>query len=464
MPEHPDPLPHHPDIIDGRYIVEDWLGSGEQKDVYRGHDKRIGRSVAIALARVDHLDADLDEVTAWEVKILGELGHLHHVVNVYVADVQDGFAYIVSEYMEGGTLGELSAGALKDGQPLPLGTILRLSNEVVSGLEEIHTHGIIHRDIQPRNIWLDKPGGTARLGDFDLAIRTDDPSSPLSDTLTTLAYMAPELAEGAKATERSDLYALGATMYELATGQPPFSGTDDDLVRQHREAQPIPPSDMRPDLPQLLDDLILQLLAKDPGERPESAAEVQLWLRTILRSDEPPVDLDALIAAHEGPNIELKRSFREPEAVPEGVPPDQRDQAHKALQKTLEEECVIAVAGFLNAHGGTLLVGVCDDGAIAGIEADFKSMKRTRTTQLDLDMWEMHLRNALKANLGSTASAQVDISFAERGQGTVAIVRCERGTAGSWIKDRDFYVRTGNATQKLTPREAAKYERQHWTS
>jgi hypothetical protein len=119
-----------------------------------------------------------------------------------------------------------------------------------------------------------------------------------------------------------------------------------------------------------------------------------------------------------------------------GVPPEQRDRVHKEWQKKLEDECVITVAGFLNADGGTLLVGVRDDGSIAGIEIDFKHMKPKRTTQPRLDMWEMYLRNAIKADLGNTASAQVAVSFAERAQGTVAVVRCDRGTAGTWIRQR----------------------------
>jgi hypothetical protein len=447
MPAHPDPLPQRPDIIDGRYVVEEWIASGEQKDVYRGRDPTLGRNVAIALAKVDRLEADLDDVTAWEVKILGELGHLQHVVNVFVADVQDGFAYIVSEYMEGGTLGELCDRSRADGQPLPLETILRLAGEVAAGLEEIHSQGIIHRDIQPRNIWLDRPAGTARLGDFDLAIRIDDPSSPLSDTLTTRAYMAPELATGATATERSDLYALGATMYELAIGEPPFSGTDDELERQHREAQPQPPSTIRPDLPQLLDELILQLLAKDPGERPASAAEVRVWLRTISRSDEPPVDLDVLIAAHEGPHIEFKQSFREPDELPKGVPPDQRDRVDRELQKTLEEECVVTVAGFLNADGGALLVGVRDNGSIAGIEADFTHMQPKRANQPKVDMWESYLRNALRADLGNAASAQVAVSFAERSAGH----RCGRRVWPWHRRQLDQRQRLLRARRQLHP-------------
>jgi hypothetical protein len=105
--------------------------------------------------------------------------------------------------------------------------------------------------------------------------------------------------------------------------------------------------------------------------------------------EEPPVDLDVLLAAHEGPEIELKQSFREPDELPKDVTPDQRNRVHRELQKKLEDECVITVAGFLNADGGALLVGVRDDESIAGIEADFENMKPKRTTQPPLDMWEM---------------------------------------------------------------------------
>ena len=105
-----------------------------------------------------------------------------------------------------------------------------------------------------------------------------------------------------------------------------------------------------------------------------------------------------------------------------------------------------------------------DDGSVAGIEVDFKNMQPLRADQPMVDMWETCLRNAPKSNLGNAASAQVAVSFVERAQGTVAIIKCARGATGSWIRDADFYVRAGNSTQKLTPREAAEYERRHWAS
>jgi serine/threonine protein kinase len=457
-----NPAVEFPRLVAGRYVLEQWLGSGEQKNVYLGRDPAFDRPVAVALSLVPSADGRRDAFIESEAKVLAQLGHLPHVVNVFDTGIERDTSFIVSEYMAGGTAGDLCKYAKETGEPIALERVLTLGCDIAAGLAEIHGSGIIHRDVQPQNVWLEAPEGSARLGDFDLAIKKGDPGSALSNSLTTCAYMAPELCSGATADERSDLYSFGASLYEIATGGPPFTGSDEELIQQHQHAEPMLPSSRRADIPHGLDDLIVRLLAKDPADRPASALETIDTLQTIAHPRQPPIDLQALIALGEGPSVEFKRSFREPDNIPPGVGPDQRDRALNELRTTLGEECVITVAGFLNAQGGTLLVGVRDDGTIAGIETDLESMNPKRPDQLPLDMWEMYLRNALKQQLGSTASARVSVSFRAEPQGTVAIIQCDRGSTGTWIRDSDFYVRAGNSTPKLTPREAAAYQARHW--
>src|SRR5262249_40680281 len=148
--------------------------------------------------------------------------------------------------------------------------------EVCRALEHAHARGIIHRDVKPSNVFLGADG-TAKLGDFGLAL-TRDPSRLTVEGMMvgTVAYMAPEQALGRPPDPRSDLYALGAMLYEMVAGRPPFLGDDAlAIVSQHLNTAPVAPSWHNAEVPRGLEALILQLLAKTPDERPASAAAVR---------------------------------------------------------------------------------------------------------------------------------------------------------------------------------------------
>jgi serine/threonine protein kinase len=226
----------------GRYTVKRFLGEGGKKRVYLAHDTLLDRDVAFALIKTEGLDnAGRDRIKR-EAQAMGRLGSHPHIVSVFdlgeepplLAGGQDSVAgpreyelfrqpFIVTELMGGGDVeGQI------DKAPehrLPLDTGLRIGIEVCRGLEFAHDHGIVHRDLKPGNVWL-TTDGTAKLGDFGLAVALDKSRLTQAGMMVgTVSYMPPEQATGGEVTPRSDLYSLGAMLYELVTGRPPLSAT-----------------------------------------------------------------------------------------------------------------------------------------------------------------------------------------------------------------------------------------------
>ena len=170
---------------------------------------------------------------------------------------------------------------------IPLDDAMQIGIEVSRGLEFAHSRRIIHRDLKPGNVWLTSDR-VAKIGDFGLAVATDKSRlTQVGMMVGTVSYMPPEQAMGGEITPRSDLYSLGAMLYELVTGRPPFLGQDSiSIISQHLNAQPINPSHHRVDLSPALDSLIMRLLEKNPEQRPESAQFVRETLEA-LRSGKP---------------------------------------------------------------------------------------------------------------------------------------------------------------------------------
>jgi class 3 adenylate cyclase len=268
-----------PTEIAGRYRVRRFLGQGGRKRVYLSDDAVTGSEVALALYDTEGVGAAIQARARREAEAMGKLGDNPHVVTVLDTGEDDGNPFIVSRYMPGGDVEGLLAAA---GGHLEVERAVEIATDVTRALEHAHARGIVHRDLKPANVWIDDDGH-ARLGDFGLAT-TEARSRVSGGTLVgTVAYLPPEQALGEAAGPGSDLYSLGALLYEMLTGQPPFPGDDAvSIISQHLHADPVPPSRHNPDVPEALDRAVITLLAKRPEDRPAHATEARELILSAL--------------------------------------------------------------------------------------------------------------------------------------------------------------------------------------
>jgi eukaryotic-like serine/threonine-protein kinase len=267
------------EIAAGRYRPRRFLGQGGRKRVYLADDVATDREVALALFDSEGVAAAIQARARREAEAMRKLGDHPHVVLVLDTGEENGNPFIVSEYMPGGDVeGLLSA----EGGRMQVSRAVEIAADVTRALEHAHARGIVHRDLKPANIWLDD-GGHAKLGDFGLAT-TEGRSGMSGGTLVgTVAYLPPEQAVGEAAGPESDLYSLGAVLYEMLTGRPPFLGDDAvSIISQHLHADPVPPSRHNSEVPEALDRVVLGLLAKRRSDRSASAAEARELLLAAL--------------------------------------------------------------------------------------------------------------------------------------------------------------------------------------
>jgi hypothetical protein len=291
-------------FVAGRYQVKRPLGEGSRKRVYLAHDTRLDRPVALALIKTDGLDAAGLARVRQEAQAMGRLGDHPHIVTVYDVGEENGQPYVVSQFMAGGSVADLleaSRGERSEGstdevgsasptqtrdpsasRPLRLDETLHIGDHICRALEHAHAHDVIHRDLKPANVWL-TADGTAKLGDFGLALARERSRMTVEGLMVgTVAYMAPEQALGNAVGPRTDLYALGAMLYEMATGRPPFAGDDAvAVISQHLHTAPVAPVWHNVALPAELEALILQLLEKEPARRPPHATAVREALQRV---------------------------------------------------------------------------------------------------------------------------------------------------------------------------------------
>jgi serine/threonine protein kinase len=266
-------------ILNGRYQLETLLGQGGMATVYRGRDLRLGRLVAIKVLHGHYASDDefLQRFTH-EAMSAATLSAHPHIVDVYDVGEDGDSYYIVMELIEGNDLKAI----IEQEAPLDAERAIQIAVQVAAGLEYAHRRGLVHRDIKPQNILL-SPDGQVHIADFGIA------KSHLSTAVTrtgiafgTADYISPEQAQGLDATPQSDIYSLGIVLYEMLTGQLPFTGTSPMAVAlQHIQQPPRPPRQLNAAIPPALEALVLRAIAKDSHQRPASASAFAQELRNL---------------------------------------------------------------------------------------------------------------------------------------------------------------------------------------
>ncbi|WP_166987912.1 Stk1 family PASTA domain-containing Ser/Thr kinase [Canibacter zhoujuaniae] len=308
-----------------RYELGEFIGQGGMATVYRGVDTKLGRQVAVKIMKADLADdEEFRERFHREAQNAARMTH-PSIVRVYDAGndlIQTAagakqLPFIVMEYVGGRNLRQhLAEGGVS------VEEAYRITNSVLTALEYSHRAGIVHRDIKPANIMV-TPEGRVKVMDFGIARAVSDTSSSLQQTtqiLGTAAYFSPEQAKGETVDTRTDLYATGIMLYEMLTGSVPFKGESAVAVAyQHVSERPRPPRDLRPELSEPLNRVVLHSLIKDKNRRFQSANEFRTALQAAMRGEMPQLGNDDVETMALGPSSATTQAVTERQIARQGA-------------------------------------------------------------------------------------------------------------------------------------------------
>src|SRR6187455_575986 len=266
-------------LLADRYRLERKLGSGGMADVWLAEDQELGRHVAVKILHERYAnDEQFVERFRREATHAAGLSH-PNIVSIYDRGVAGGSYYIVMEYIEGRTLKELIV--TRGMCPIPVA--ISYTRQVLAALRYAHRNGIVHRDIKPHNVLVDNEG-VVKVTDFGIARAGASQMTEEGAIIGTAQYLSPEQARGAPVDQTSDLYSTGIVLFELLTGEVPFTGDSPvEIAMKHLGETPPVPSDLRPDVPDDLDLVVIRALAKEPADRYQSAAAMDADLETVAR-------------------------------------------------------------------------------------------------------------------------------------------------------------------------------------
>ena len=255
-----------------RYELLELVGSGGMADVYKAHDKLLDRIVAVKVLHAQFA-SDAEFVARFQSEAKGAAKMSHpNIVNIYDVGQEENSHYIVMEYVSGQTLRE----ELDAGGRLPVATALTIARQIAEALCHAHKNGLVHCDIKPHNI-LVMEDGRIKVADFGIACAVSSVTSTYTGNIVgSVHYFSPEQAKGASITPKSDIYSLGVVLYEMLTGELPFTGeTPVGIALKHLQEEPLSICVIDPSIPPFVEALVTELMAKDPNQRPDSETVVR---------------------------------------------------------------------------------------------------------------------------------------------------------------------------------------------
>lgn len=292
----------------GDYTIVGLLGRGGMSRVYRGFDENLQRYAAVKVISSDFATTSEEEYTRRFQSEARAIAHLRHpnIVGIYQFGRSEGIYYMAQVFLEGKDLRMVLRGYAERGERMPTNEMLRIVEDIAAALDYAHAHGVIHRDVKPSNIMLERHTGRAILMDFGLALSVQEGTT--GETFGSAHYIAPEQAvSSAKAVAQSDLYSLGVVIYEILTGQVPFDDPSAmSVALKHLNEAPPPPSRFVPTIPRAVEEVVLRALDKDPQKRyPSGRALVEALTAACASAEQPVIPAahpsDDLLALIESP-------------------------------------------------------------------------------------------------------------------------------------------------------------------
>ena len=374
------------ELIAGRYELEKLVGSGGMSNVFRAHDRLLERTVALKILHEQFTrDDDYVERFRREARAVAKLAH-PNIVTVIDRGEQDGRQFIVFEYVDGPNLKDLT----REG-PLEAREAIELTLQVARALSFAHERGLVHRDVKPQNVLLNDDG-QAKVTDFGIARSLDVQGVTQTGTvLGTSDYIAPEQARGQRVDPKTDIYSLGAVLYELLVGDVPFSGDNFVAVAMRHVNEPVPSVlEHRPDCPLRLDNAIQCAMAKDPDDRFESMDDFVAELEACL----------AELGGRDGEGATL--------IVPPPRRPPRAARAQRRPRRFPVTPLLILLAGAAVAAGAYLLLR--EDGpakVLPGVGAPSKPIRLAGLAGYDPegDNGDEHSESAVEATDGNPSTS-----------------------------------------------------------
>ncbi|WML49312.1 Stk1 family PASTA domain-containing Ser/Thr kinase [Neobacillus sp. PS3-34] len=273
--------------ISGRYKILDMIGGGGMANVYLAHDMILDRDVAVKMLRLDFAN-DEEFIRRFHREAQSATSLVHpNIVNIFDVGEEDDLYYIVMEFVEGQTLKQY----IQQNSPLRVEESLGIMKQLTSAISHAHHNHIVHRDIKPHNILVDR-NGNVKITDFGIAMALSATSiTQTNSVMGSVHYLSPEQARGGMANKKSDIYSLGIVMFELLTGRLPFSGESAvSIALKHLQSETPSVRRWNPNIPQSVENIVLKATAKDPFHRYNNADEMEVDLQTALypnRINEP---------------------------------------------------------------------------------------------------------------------------------------------------------------------------------